>query len=1024
MDASNISPSVGGAIPARLGLPRRSSFDPLSSTSKRGLSLGTLPGPSFAALPSGLRSVPALDSARPFGSAATAFRNVSGPLGDGQRTPGGSLVVGAEVFGFGKHAPRDSSERRRAAVVSGGGGNDSTASGSVDGLDDVVSTTGSAQLGGTAVPAGWRASNNDHHLSSSSARHTPTSSDDFRVRSSAAEDAIFRKGLDRLSADFAAAGGGAYSSYLHTSGSAMELRSSSPASASMTDPPLRASARSSLLPVTAHSATPENEGYGGDSGNTAAVADPSTNGSSSATNGRDSSLAASTAATTALISDDKATVPSLGGLTTTAPSPSVYAAAAEAISSPESGPYLYPYQPPDPSPPPLGNPYFMAAMSPPPQPGYPHPLQRAGPGRPPNEGMYASFGQASTASANATEEDLSYAMRGMQLGGGAGSASAAVAGQASPQYSPKPPYAHARQDSAASFQPYYLAAAASPCLAHPAEMYVTAGGMQYGPAGPGYYAAAPANDSANPAGGLARRDSITPQWGLPMPSFAFPPDFVTSPPPPSSSRQGSFSFAPSQMPAQAYPPGAGGPAAAPPTATFGGVNAPLTRQPPSQSQAGGGPAAGREHAATAGGSPYGQLNGPQIGQQHQIILGRGVRAGQEYVAPGPMAQHGYGMGYAPDVRQLRSPLLEEFRSNRNRSWELQDLAGYVVEFSGDQLGSRHIQTKLDTASLEEKAMVFNEILPNMLQLSTDVFANYVIQKFFEQGSQVQKTAMAKVLEGHVLQLSLQMYGCRVVQKALEYVLVDQQVRLVKELDGHVLKCARDAQSNHVIQRALERVPPEHLVFITDACLGEVRDLATHPYGCRVLQRIFENCPPKQTRALLDELHRHVQDLVEDQFGNYVVQWVIEKGDPEDRSLVVAKLYGQVLPLAQQKFASNVVEKCVIHGSEEERRRLIDEVLKTTPDGSSIIKAMLTHPYANYVMQKCLNCAKGAQRDALFAETAVQLTALRRYQPTPSKHLTAIEKVLSAERVRKGEPPLQFSPTPQHQFVNGGGPAHY
>lgn len=227
----------------------------------------------------------------------------------------------------------------------------------------------------------------------------------------------------------------------------------------------------------------------------------------------------------------------------------------------------------------------------------------------------------------------------------------------------------------------------------------------------------------------------------------------------------------------------------------------------------------------------------------------------------------------------------------------QDLAGYIVEFSGDQLGSRHIQTKLDTASLEEKAMVFNEILPNMLQLSTDVFANCepllysspssalsfhvliwfvyssspsladVIQKFFEQGSQVQKTAMAKVLEGHVLQLSLQMYGCRVVQKALEYVLVDQQVRLVKELDGHVLKCARDAQSNHVIQRALERVPPEHLVFITDACLGEVRDLATHPYGCRVLQRIFENCPPKQTRALLDELHRHVQDLVEDQFGN-------------------------------------------------------------------------------------------------------------------------------------------------------------
>lgn len=93
-------------------------------------------------------------------------------------------------------------------------------------------------------------------------------------------------------------------------------------------------------------------------------------------------------------------------------------------------------------------------------------------------------------------------------------------------------------------------------------------------------------------------------------------------------------------------------------------------------------------------------------------------------------------------------------------------------------------------------------------------------------------------------------------------------------------------------------------------------------------------------------------------------------------------------------------------------------------GSGVFSFSRINMMADLSASECLNCAKGAQRDALFAETAVQLTALRRYQPTPSKHLTAIEKVLSAERVRKGEPPLQFSPTPQHQFVNGGGPAHY
>jgi hypothetical protein len=96
--------------------------------------------------------------------------------------------------------------------------------------------------------------------------------------------------------------------------------------------------------------------------------------------------------------------------------------------------------------------------------------------------------------------------------------------------------------------------------------------------------------------------------------------------------------------------------------------------------------------------------------------------------------------------------------------------------------------------------VFEEIIPNALQLMTDVFGNYVVQKFFEHGNQLQKSILARQMEGHVLTLSLQMYGCRVVQKALEHVLTEQQASLVRELDGTVLKCVRDQNGNHVIQK--------------------------------------------------------------------------------------------------------------------------------------------------------------------------------------------------------------------------------
>ena len=107
-------------------------------------------------------------------------------------------------------------------------------------------------------------------------------------------------------------------------------------------------------------------------------------------------------------------------------------------------------------------------------------------------------------------------------------------------------------------------------------------------------------------------------------------------------------------------------------------------------------------------------------------------------------------------------------------------------------------------------MVFEEIMPHALSLTTDVFGNYVVQKvfvtetlvlltdientqflssiliafsklhflkdawtclsfffqFFEHGSSTQRRELADKLFGHVLTLSIQMYGCRVIQKVL------------------------------------------------------------------------------------------------------------------------------------------------------------------------------------------------------------------------------------------------------------------
>ncbi|EJD06040.1 ARM repeat-containing protein [Fomitiporia mediterranea MF3/22] len=347
---------------------------------------------------------------------------------------------------------------------------------------------------------------------------------------------------------------------------------------------------------------------------------------------------------------------------------------------------------------------------------------------------------------------------------------------------------------------------------------------------------------------------------------------------------------------------------------------------------------------------------------------------------------------APSIT-LRSPLLDEFRANKSRKWELKDIFGYIVEFSGDQHGSRFIQQKLETATSDEKQIVFDEIVPGAaLQLIQDVFGNYVIQKLFEHGTQVQKTILANAMEGHILALSLQMYGCRVVQKAIEFVLPEQQASFVKELEGHVLRCVKDANGNHVIQKLLERVSPERLGFV-QAFKGNVYELSTHPYGCRVLQRVFEHMKEEQTRPLLDELHKYTINLMQDQFGNYVVQFVLEHGPVQDRLLIISKLRGQMLQMAKHKFASNVCEKALVMADSENRRLLVEEMITPKADGVSPIVTMMKDQYANYVLQRALTVVEGDQKEVFISKVRPQLATMRRYSSAYSKHLISIERLL-------------------------------
>ncbi|KAJ2968117.1 hypothetical protein NQ176_g9335 [Zarea fungicola] len=344
-------------------------------------------------------------------------------------------------------------------------------------------------------------------------------------------------------------------------------------------------------------------------------------------------------------------------------------------------------------------------------------------------------------------------------------------------------------------------------------------------------------------------------------------------------------------------------------------------------------------------------------------------------------------------KAVRSVLLEEFRqSNKsNKRYELKDIYNHVVEFSGDQHGSRFIQQKLETANSDEKEQVFREIEPNAIQLMKDVFGNYVVQKFFEHGNQVQKKVLAEKMRGKVVDLSVQVYACRVVQKALEHVLVEQQAELTKELDPEILRVIRDQNGNHVVQKIIELVPRQYIDFIMDAVRGQVTGLASHTYGCRVIQRMLEYGTEADKLEIMTELHASSQILITDQYGNYVAQHVIQNGKPEDRDILIQLVMSQLLTLSKHKFASNVVEKCIEHGTTEQRTAIREQLTTVGPDGTSPLQLMMRDQYGNYVIQKLLGQLHGNEKELLVEEIKPQFFTLKKNGA--SRQLQALEKLL-------------------------------
>ena len=83
------------------------------------------------------------------------------------------------------------------------------------------------------------------------------------------------------------------------------------------------------------------------------------------------------------------------------------------------------------------------------------------------------------------------------------------------------------------------------------------------------------------------------------------------------------------------------------------------------------------------------------------------------------------------------------------------------------------------------------------------------------------------------------------------------------------------------------------------------------------------------------------------------------------------LLGHVVHLAMQKFSSNVIEKSLLHATPQLQSAVLNEL--ASPD---TILTVMQDPFANYVLQRALSVAQGADYQNLVEVITPNLRDIR------------------------------------------------
>ncbi|KAI3662541.1 hypothetical protein MP638_000651 [Amoeboaphelidium occidentale] len=239
--------------------------------------------------------------------------------------------------------------------------------------------------------------------------------------------------------------------------------------------------------------------------------------------------------------------------------------------------------------------------------------------------------------------------------------------------------------------------------------------------------------------------------------------------------------------------------------------------------------------------------------------------------------------------------------------------GEAKSHSMDPGHLRELKRKLELSHTTQRDidLIFEEMISEIVELSTDGFGNTVVQKLIERCSDQQRLRIIEACAPQLASIGVHKNGTWVVQKMMDFAKTSSQIHmLLNNLMPYTPSLMMDPFGNYVIQACL-KLGAFRDQFVFDTMYLKCLEVGRGKFGARAMRACLEsqNATKRQQKLVAIAVIRHALTLVTDPNGILLIHWLVDNSELSGRfRALVEKVLPRAPYLSNQKLSHVVILK--------------------------------------------------------------------------------------------------------------------